>query len=122
LPVGVAKSQGSTEIQSEDVKENELSPQERLKILLRNLKNERKTDINELMVNYLKKSIVKQVDIKIKEEMKTQCTDEKRVELYEKLLEDKYLGQRNLIMRLAKQKFSKIHVNLAGINPNGHWG
>ena len=26
------------------------------------------------------------------------------------------IGQRNLIVRLAKKKYSKIHVNLAGVN------
>ena len=27
------------------------------------------------------------------------------------------MGQRNLIMRLARQKFKKINVELAGVNP-----
>ena len=74
-------------------------------------------DINLLMINYLKKNIVKKVRDKVKEEMKTQETDEQKEGLYEKLVVGEFMGQRNLIMRLARQKFKKINVELAGVNP-----
>ena len=91
-----------------------------MKVLLKNRRTSTgaQTDVNALMVEYLKKAIVKQVSTKVKAEMKTQGTDEQREELYEQLVVGEYLGQRNLVMRLAREKFKKIRVKLAGIQPD----
>lgn len=48
--------------------------------------------MNSLMVDYLKKAIVKQVSNKVKAEMKTQGTEQQREELYEQLVVEEYLG------------------------------
>ena len=46
-----------------------------------------------------------------------QETEEQKEGLYEKKVVEEYLGQRNLLMRMASKKFKKINVKLAGVNP-----